>query len=601
MNHLLLISIGPVQDFIAQARRTRDLWFGSHLLSELSRAGAAAIAQGGAKLIFPAMDATDPELAPCDLPDRTESQPPKPPVSVANKLLAVAVDAETARTLAVAARKAVEARWLGIAQKVWSKRADSLLARDRDGKVAVQAVWDEQVRDVLEFYAVWVPLGDNYSEARRRAEQALAGRKNLKPFRPLLKDRVGAPKSSLDGARVSVLPDNDKRQGGDFARFRVGDSEQLDAIGLIKRTGFEPEQFVPIVNVAAGEWLARAATSNAAMRHLHALRDACRQAGIPRVVRALPVVQHFGFDASVLYPQRLPALFRELKLPGDPAQWGRNHVEPLLGVMREPPSYVVCLRADGDHMGVAIDALTDVEPNIRFSRALADFPAAARAIVEAHLGSLVYAGGDDVLAFVPVANAVACAAKLRDAFEAAMAPVAPAGKVPTLSVGLGIAHNIEPMSSLLALAHDAEVLAKGTNRNALGVIVDKRSGGRRAFRLGWAPATGKADDAPLQRLQRDSEFLEARRLSTGKLYALETLRRRLSGGKDIAARPLAAAALRAYAEDALAHVGDSTPNPIALVDMIGAPPDEFDRLVDALATATDRIIAVRTMRQEGWQ
>ena len=43
--HLLLVSLGPVQDFIAQARRSRDLWFGSHLLSELSRAAAKSLAE----------------------------------------------------------------------------------------------------------------------------------------------------------------------------------------------------------------------------------------------------------------------------------------------------------------------------------------------------------------------------------------------------------------------------------------------------------------------------------------------------------------------------------------------------------------------------
>jgi hypothetical protein len=45
--HLLLVTLGPVQDFIAQARRTRDLWYGSHLLSELGRAAARVLADGG--------------------------------------------------------------------------------------------------------------------------------------------------------------------------------------------------------------------------------------------------------------------------------------------------------------------------------------------------------------------------------------------------------------------------------------------------------------------------------------------------------------------------------------------------------------------------
>ena len=49
--HLLLVTLGPVQDFIAQARRTRDLWYGSHMLSELGRAAARALVGGDAQLI----------------------------------------------------------------------------------------------------------------------------------------------------------------------------------------------------------------------------------------------------------------------------------------------------------------------------------------------------------------------------------------------------------------------------------------------------------------------------------------------------------------------------------------------------------------------
>ena len=56
MKYLFLVSIGPVQDFIASARRTRDLWFGSWLLSELSKAAAQEIVNTstGNSLIFPA-------------------------------------------------------------------------------------------------------------------------------------------------------------------------------------------------------------------------------------------------------------------------------------------------------------------------------------------------------------------------------------------------------------------------------------------------------------------------------------------------------------------------------------------------------------------
>src|SRR5690606_5177224 len=99
--HLLLITLGPVQDFIAQARRTRDLWYGSHLLSELSRAAARALVEEGAHLIFPALGSSHPELEECHEPLREGTG--EPPLNVANKLLAEVpghVDpAELARTV----------------------------------------------------------------------------------------------------------------------------------------------------------------------------------------------------------------------------------------------------------------------------------------------------------------------------------------------------------------------------------------------------------------------------------------------------------------------------------------------------------------------
>ena len=62
MSHFVLIlSLGPVQGFIAAARRSRDLWSGSWLLSEISKAAAKALRDGGADLIFPAPDS---DLAP---------------------------------------------------------------------------------------------------------------------------------------------------------------------------------------------------------------------------------------------------------------------------------------------------------------------------------------------------------------------------------------------------------------------------------------------------------------------------------------------------------------------------------------------------------
>src|SRR5262249_53434569 len=151
--------------------------------------------------------------------------------------------------------------------------------------------------------------------------------------------------------------------------------------------------------------------------------------------------------------------------------------------------------ADGDRMGKALRSLQTAERHRRFSRELSRFATKARDVVEKdHRGVLVYAGGDDVVAFLCVADALACAAALRTAFEGIMVEAVPiasddgaAGR-PTLSVGIGIGHILESMGDLLGLGRRAERLAKrgasaedGSERNALALLIEKRAGGAIAW------------------------------------------------------------------------------------------------------------------------
>src|SRR6185437_2153893 len=166
--------------------RTRDLWFGSHALSELSRAAARTLAENRATLIFPALDRGDSELNPCDEPTRRDTG--KPPLSVANKILAELAAGIDPADQARKARCAVMARWRGIARTVREERGlSTLLAPD------IEPVWHEQIDEAIEFYATWCPLTGGYKQAHDSVERALAGRKNLRDFPAWRHDRTGAP------------------------------------------------------------------------------------------------------------------------------------------------------------------------------------------------------------------------------------------------------------------------------------------------------------------------------------------------------------------------------------------------------------------------
>lgn len=541
--HLLLLTIGPVQDFIQQARRTRDLWYGSHLLSELSRAAARSLADADAQLVFPALPRGHAELALCITPLRAGDQPP---LNIANRILAEIPEGADPEALARTAREDVRRHWRDqIAAPV--KRACARLLAD-----GVEAVWDEQIDTLLELTAAWAPLGD-YTEARRLLDRAIAARKHLRDFAPWQQLRGGVPKSSLDGARETVLARPERRAAKLVKKYRITAGEQLDAVALVKRAGGDPTlgqdddvdrhviQFVPVVNVALAPWASLAAQETPAQ--LGSLKDACGRLGLPRVNRRIPCAEAFPYDATIFLSSRWASVFEErgLKPEPDPQRWGSRHVGPLFDALSEPYPYVACLVADGDHMGRAIERIHTAGQHRDFSCALSSFAGEARRIVEQqHLGSLVYAGGDDVLAFVPLTHALACADALRREFACVMAqacPPAAAGEaeaeLPTLSVGLGVGHVMESMGELLAIGRTAEKLAKGADlpegdRNALAIVVDKRSGGRISWRSRWTAWNGN----PVARLTADAKLLEGD-LSSRKVYEIARTLARLPQPADL--------------------------------------------------------------------
>lgn len=522
----LAMSIGPVQDFIAQARRSRDLWFGSHVLSEVSRAAARAAADvAGVELVFPALAKSDAELEPCDASIREGTS--QPPLNVGNHLLAV-VPANQTTTIARAMKQAALARWRQLASAARAKAQKmGLLAPDIDG------VWNEQIDTLLEVSAASAEFAspDGYAEARKAAERALSARKNLRDFATWKHDRPGAPKSSFDGGRVSVLTANRSEISAHHARTaRLGGGEQLDAVGVVKRLGGDPDQFVPLANVALADWIAKA--RERAPEELRWLAGAC-EAVMGRVYRRDLPWTHWtdgrSFDAEVLLEGRLPGVLVECGVAeraSDPAvaAWRRDHLDPLHARVAAPPvPSVCCLVADGDHMGRAIDGVQDPEHHRQLSRCLATFAREAQGILARHKGFAVYTGGDDVLGFLAPAHAPAAAADLHAAFAAAMNGLGFLAEKPTLSVGLGIGHILDGMSHLLALGRRAERLAKqgrpGSPRDSLAVIVDRRSGGEVAWCDGWP-------HDPVARLTALAGIWGAA-LPAGKVYELRGMFRRL--------------------------------------------------------------------------
>ncbi len=542
---LLLLALGPVQELIGQARRTRDLWFGSALLCEMSRAAARSLVQpdSGWRLISPALDERDRELELCKGTRRPDGSQP---LGIGNKIVAVSKEGITPVDPEQAAERArLEAfdTWKVFAKQA-RQRAGSLLASD----LAPHEKPETVIESLLEFYAAWTTYSSDadFELARREAEEAIAGRKTLRDFRAWKGGEFR--KSSLDGQRESVLRDRASYRGPRTARLdprlRIAAREHLDGVGFVKRAGGEPEQFVSVARIAIEPWLRAAYGRPRLLGRLRDLEVLCADAGVSGCEPGVTSWLHRGNflrDGEVFFEGQWPALAKEL---GSDI---RRLVRPFFAGGRdglrlpEPNPYIACLSADGDRMGRALSQLATADDQRKLSSQLASFSKRTREIVERHYGVLIFAGGDDILALLPVVHAVDCAEALRAVFVEEMRSIFAEHSdgdelSPTLSVGIGVAHFLTPLGQILSLARAAEVYAKSGDdlppeddaaRNALAVIVDKRSGGTSRWRAQWAEG-----DAPGKRLSLLIDLLVDGRMP-GKLpYELEAAARALREEED---------------------------------------------------------------------
>jgi CRISPR-associated protein Cmr2 len=538
-SYLYVLSIGPIQDFIVAARRTRDLWFGSHLLSEISKAAAREIA-GSGELIFPALKAGDEDLEPN----------PKPGAfNVANIILAKLIEGKNPVEMNDQAKEAAFNEWM-----CYAEGAKNLADHLAPGFVR-EEMWKEQVCDVIEFYSAWVPFSDlhpeSYGKDRERLMRLLDGRKAIRNFDQPKRRDLGFPKSSLDGARDSILEKNKEIPQELVLKMRLQAGEQLCAVGLTKRLGRRKNEtsivlqaFPSVVRVALDPWLRGINESkDEAKNLLKNIESICdenaKAEGKKGSKRSGYIAQgtggyyrdNFPFDGQILHLPRIARMMKAKEESCDPREkdrdrwkgWeaqlsdeDRKDLKTIKGLVErlqksdetengercfgfgEPERYFAILVADGDRMGKVISAREDRQQHRNLSENLAKFAKRAREIVESknNHGCLVYSGGDDVLAFLPMDFCLQAARELHDCFGKLLEGFPyNEGKVtikPTLSVGIAIGHSMEPLEDLLNSGRGAEEAAKkgtGPNdeRNGLAVHLYPRSGAPTKIRERWDP------------------------------------------------------------------------------------------------------------------
>ncbi len=499
MSYLFLVNIGPVQDFIASARRTRDLAFGSWLLSDLARTAALQIAltNGLDNLIFP---------APKSMNLLAE---PETDFNVANKI--VALIEKSPQSMSEQINKAITDRLREI-----RKEADSHIYT----QTLNLGMRDAQIDDLVEF--LWVALHYNetdeksYMSTRRRLEALMAARKNTRDFAQVTwTDYV--PKSSIDGQLESVIPENEyparwesdqenlKRIQQLYTHYKAGQAERLSGVDLLKRNSEAATfgaNFPSTSHMATLPFLQRMKILNGQSKDevitawstyiskLQEIGVPQRLEHVPAWYPAHPILEKY--EGSMLFEDRLVDV---LYIPS--SKKGKNALQEAKGALQvfyreldtqftalgfskeRPNSYYAFLQADGDGMGRVIteQAKHGYKQHRLLSHQLAAFAGQARKIVEDNRGVLVYAGGDDVLAFLPLDTVIECAWELSEQFSDDLHAFPDEnGKPPTLSVGVAVAHHLDSLHNVRELVKKAERRAKDFGKNALAITVSKRSG-----------------------------------------------------------------------------------------------------------------------------
>lgn len=455
MKSLLIFTIGPVQSFIAQARKTQDLYAGSRLISYLCRTAARkAIDDYGAEIIYP--DLNNPSL-----PNRFVA------------LLPV-LEKEGLQEIGRQIEETVKGTFLHIGCKVVQSFG-----------LPVTTAFRRQLEEYLEVF--WVagkcdPAA--YAGAYREMESLVGAMKNIRPFSA---GGEQGRKCSMTGQHNALFYRGKKKAFLEQA-VRVPDSiparylapgESLGGIGFLKRTA---DQFFKTCNEDNKFDAAFPSTAGIA------LEDSLLALPQEQVEKYKGI---FGkwFNDQFFYEENLTARrFAMEGIPGDILEKAKLMLKELskAAVARGVSfsKYYALLVMDGDSMGewVAGKNLADRDELLdfqrRLTRSLGAYAGQVKAILEAHHGRSVYCGGDDLLALINLQHLLAVLQELRESFPALeqLGPVVP-GKKSSTSAGVCIAHYKAPLAEVIKYAREMERTAKhleGKDAVAIGVI--KHSG-----------------------------------------------------------------------------------------------------------------------------
>ena len=501
------LSIGPVQGFVSHSRRTRDLWGSSYLLAFLSAHAMRGAHEAGGEIVQPVV--TEDRLYRWVSGDRSGS-PPR--IGTVPNHFVVKLEGD-ARPVADAAVTALDAAWRRVCDAVWGRYVEPVCPNGN----GTEAIWQRQVRAFWDVSWTACPWSDGRNPLARRKHW----RTHRPPDEPGDKCTVMHDLQELSGyvrARQGRQQDEFwRRVAHGLGTLDLREDERLCAVALVKRLfpkvaraalgwPVDASQWPSTVYVGAVPWMRRVmnAVPDPAREYAAAVRLSAPDDVFPMQrppfsgLNAKDAGDFPKLDGNYLHREFVTSE-RLCPLTDDGSTGTRERLTELLTTvyaatdgdgypLGPPPSFYALLLADGDRLG----ALAGEVGGAAVSNAIAAFTAKVPRIVAQHLGVTVYAGGDDVLAMLPLAEALSCASDVAGAYRDAFAEV-DGGNRATVSAAVVFAHVRLPLRSALGEAHRLlDAIAKdGNGRNSLAAAVLKPGGRHCQWVSSWTrPAVG---------------------------------------------------------------------------------------------------------------
>ena len=245
------------------------------------------------------------------------------------------------------------------------------------------------------------------------------------------------------------------------------DGERLSSVALIKRVFPQvynelektnlPINFPSTTYMSAISWIKHVAKNEREwalefLKEAKKLKGACSEtrAGIQDLGKLMEddkeVRDFISLNGNYFYP---PTLLND-QLWDDNTQTTRERLAEKLKTINsrvfQPDTYYALLSMDGDRIGALLQQHKDKK--VEISNAISAFSKSVPGIIKKRNGRVIYAGGEDVFAILPVDYVIAAAVELREKYMELFETIFGSIEIATISAAIIFAHHHAPLSQI---------------------------------------------------------------------------------------------------------------------------------------------------------